>query len=160
MQSAIGWPLARNRIRRGAVSNTFGMVRHQANGAPRAHQGWDFEAPIGTACFAIADGRVALIYDSKDYGRVAVLSFLFEGRELFAAYAHLSAVEVAQGEAVRKGQCIALTGDSGNARGMTGPDLHLHFEIRTEPRPGRGLAGRLSPLHVFGEVPLKKAIEA
>lgn len=151
--ATIGWPLAHNRIRRGLQSNTFGMVRRNADGSTRAHQGWDFEAPIGTPCFAIGDGRVALVYTSKDYGLVVVLSFSFEGRELFAAYAHLSRAEVAAGQPVRRGQRIGLTGDSGNARGMEGPDLHLHFEIREEPRPGVGLSGRISPMEVFGVVP-------
>lgn len=156
----IGWPLKHNRIRRGLASNTFGMVRRKADGSKRPHQGWDFEASVGTPCFAIADGRVALTYTSTDYGEVLVLEFTFEGRELFAAYAHLSAIEVRFGDRVTKGQRVALTGDSGNAKGMSGPDEHLHFEIRTVARPGVGLAGRVSPLEIFRHVPLDKAVEA
>lgn len=160
MDPTIGWPLAHNLIRRKAVSNTFGMVRHNPDGSKRPHQGWDFEAPIGTPCFAIADGKVAFVNRTGDYGNLIALGFPFEGKTLYAAYAHLSAIEVALGASVRKGQRIGLTGDTGNAKGMTGPDLHLHFEIRTEPRPGRGLAGRISPLTVFRSVPLDQPIDA
>ncbi|HYD23743.1 MAG TPA: hypothetical protein VEB68_03030 [Croceibacterium sp.] len=43
---------------------------------------------------------------------------------------------------------------------MRGLDQHLHFEIRTEPRPGRGLAGRMSPLNVFRAIPLDQPVLA
>ena len=155
--NGIGWPLARNVIRRGIENNTFGMVR---NGGTRPHQGWDFEAPAGTPCFAISDGKVELVYESIDYGKVAVLAFPFKGRNLYAAYAHLSAIEVKDGQAVAKGQRIGLTGNTGNARTMRGPDQHLHFEIREVPRPGKGLSGRKSPMEVFGRCPLKEAVQA
>jgi murein DD-endopeptidase MepM/ murein hydrolase activator NlpD len=160
MDPNLRWPLAHNLIRRNAVSNTFGMVRHNPDGSKRPHQGWDFEAAIGTPCFAISDGRIALINRVGDYGNLIALAFPFEGETLFAAYAHLSAIEVAEGQAVTKGQQIGRTGDTGNARGMQGRDLHLHFEIRTIARPARGLAGRISPLNVFRAVPLDRAIEA
>lgn len=153
------WPLAHNMIRNNAESNTFGLVRHKADGSRKPHQGWDFEAPVGTPCFAIADGKIELVYNSKDYGDVIVLAFPFNGSKLYAAYAHLSRVEVAPGKAVAKGERIGRTGDSGNAKGMTGKDLHLHFEIRTVPRPGVGLDGRISPIKIFGEIPLAEAID-
>jgi murein DD-endopeptidase MepM/ murein hydrolase activator NlpD len=155
--NGIGWPLAHNVIRRGINNHTFGMVR---NGGARPHQGWDFHAPVNTPCFAICDGKVALVYESGDYGKVAVLAFPFKGRNLYAAYAHLNAIDVRTGQTVTKGQRIGLTGNTGNARGMTGPDQHLHFEIRTVPRPGRGLADRMSPKDVFGVCPLSAAVEA
>lgn len=156
LPGGIGWPLKHNMIRRNSENNTFGMVR---NGGKRAHQGWDFEAPVGTPCFAIASGKIALVYQSKDYGNVVVLGFPFKGKTLYAAYAHLSAVAVAQGQSLAKGDAIGKTGNTGNAAGMTGKDQHLHFEIRTEPRPGLGLSGRESPKDVFGAIPLKAAVD-
>jgi murein DD-endopeptidase MepM/ murein hydrolase activator NlpD len=152
---SIDWPLDSNVIRRGLVNNTFGMVR---NGGTRAHQGWDFHAEPGTPCYAIADGAVAMIYESEAYGLVIVCSFQYDGRTLYAAYAHLSKASVAQGVVVRKGDKIGLTGNSGNAESMRGLDQHLHFEIRTIPRPGKGLEGRMSPKEVFGHCPLKIAV--
>lgn len=136
MDPSIQWPLTRNMIRQNKVSNTFGMVRLNPNGTPRPHQGWDFEAAIGTPCFAIAAGRIALISAVGDYGNLVALAFTFEGEDVYAAYAHLSAVEVTMNQQVAKGERIGLTGDSGNARGMTGRELHLHFEIRDQLRPG------------------------
>jgi peptidoglycan LD-endopeptidase LytH len=159
MDPNLRWPLAHNVIRHNAENNTFGMVRRKRDGSPRPHQGWDFFAPIGTPCFAISDGRIELITTTGDYGNVIVLAFPFGGKTLYAAYAHLSAIEVTAGQPVTRGQQIGLTGDTGNARGMKGEDLHLHFEIREVPRPGLGLAGRMSPLKVFGEIPLHAAID-
>jgi hypothetical protein len=157
LAAGIGWPLHHNVIRGRIRNNTFGMVR---NGGTRPHQGWDFEAPVGTACFAIADGKVELVYTSPDYGKVAVLAFPFDRKRLFAAYAHLSQVAVSPGQSVARGDRIGLTGNTGNARKMVGPDQHLHFEIRDIARPGKGLADRRDPIEVFGSCPLSRAVDA
>lgn len=160
MSPNITWPLARNRIRRGLINHTFGMVRRRADGTKRAHQGWDFEARDGTPCFAIAAGTVERIRDVGDYGKQIILRFQHDfdhdgDRDtVFAMYAHLSRIDVAQGQSVTKGQQIGLTGSTGNAQGMGPLDQHLHFELRSMPMPPTGLAGRFSPLAIFGECPL------
>jgi len=163
MLPGIDWPLARNLIRRGSIRHTFGNVRRNADGSLRPHQGWDFEAAIGTPIHAIADGHVVMVRDQGDYGKQVVLAFDVDfdgdGRKdrLFAVYAHLSAIDVEPRQAVARGKLLGLTGDSGNARGMPLADQHLHFEIRTQPVAGRGLSGRLTPLVVFGVCPLREA---
>jgi murein DD-endopeptidase MepM/ murein hydrolase activator NlpD len=148
------WPLDRNIIRRGAESNTFGMVRRRADGSPRPHQGWDFHAPVGTPCYAVGAGKVVTVSSGGDYGLVIVHLFKHDGGNYYAAYCHMKSATVKPGDTVTGGQMIGLTGDSGNAKGMRGPDSHLHFEVRTVPAPGLGLAGRVSPLKVFGVCPL------
>jgi len=158
MRTDIGWPLTSNVIRRNSVSNTFGPVRHNPNGTVRVHQGWDFYAPVGTPCYAIADGDVSRIDFGGDYGLVVVLSFTIGSQELFAAYAHLSKSAVKMKDGVTKGQVIGYTGKSGNAAKLKSrEDEHLHFEIRDEPRPGKGSHHRMSPAKVFGFCPLKHA---
>jgi len=151
--TVVDWPLDKNTIRRGVVNNTFGMVRKDGAGLPRPHQGWDFSAILNTPCFAIADGKVADVYQSADYGTVLVLTIGSTG--MFAAYAHLNSVTVSKGQLVTLGQQVGLTGETGNAKGMALADQHLHFEIRNVPRAGLGLAGRVSPFEVFGICPLK-----
>ena len=71
----------------------------------------------------------------------------------------MSSAAVKAGERVEAAQVIGATGESGNARGMAAEDQHLHFEIRTEPHPGRGLAGRISPLELYGTCPLHVPVE-
>lgn len=152
----IGWPLRRNIIRGNVRNHAFGKnVRNQGT---KDHQGWDLLAPIGTECFAIADGKVKDIYKSTSYGDVIELSFPFKNKELFAAYCHLSKTGVAIGQAVKQGQAIGRTGNSGNAANLSASEDHLHFEIRTQSRPGPGLGGRKDPTEVFGTCPLKDAV--
>ncbi|MBX9628600.1 MAG: M23 family metallopeptidase, partial [Gemmataceae bacterium] len=66
---------------------------------------------------------------------------------------NLSQVTVKDGEAVRRGETIAKTGNSGNASGLAVSKLHLHFEIRTSSARMGGLTGRLNPAIVLGPEP-------
>lgn len=146
-------PLKYMEIRRGLPNNTFGMVR---NNGTRPHQGWDLWAPIGTEIYAVADGVVQFVRTSPAYGLQMCTSFqdprvTGQSAELFSFYAHLSQTYVAQGNSVVEGQIIGLTGNSGNASGFTSiEDEHLHFEVRTQSAPGRGLRGRIDPAIIFG----------
>jgi murein DD-endopeptidase MepM/ murein hydrolase activator NlpD len=157
--SKILWPLVSNVIRRNKLSNTFGRFPERISGT---HWGWDFYAEAGTPCFAIADGRIEMVYgsasDTGSFGLVVVLKFVHGGRTLYAGYCHLSGAVVASGQKVKAGDQVGFTGNSGNANTMTGLDQHLHFEIRTSARPAAGEAHRLSPLTVFGKCPLHTAI--
>ncbi len=161
--SALRWPLLSNTIRRGMVNHTFGMVR---NGGKKAHQGWDFYAVPGTKCYAISTGTVVHtgFYGSGSattgFGRMVIVRFEFEASTLYAAYCHLSHCSVSKDDEVTVGQTVGLTGNTGNAITMTGIDQHLHFEIRTTPFPGLGLAGRISPMKVFKQCPLNSVINS
>lgn len=126
-------------------SAKFGLVRNNANGTPRAHQGIDLQANVGTPVYAVADGQIVGVNMGKDgYGFTITLKF----DDKFAFYAHLSEVFTHAGDTVKKGVMIGKTGSSGNAVGMTtiAKGGHLHFEIRTKQNAGLGLAGRLDPL--------------
>ena len=158
MNESITWPLAHNIIRRRSNNNTFGMVRRRADGTARPHQGWDFEAVVGTPAYAIADGVVEFVRDGGDYGLQLSLAFTFEGKQLWAFYAHLEKVFVEVGNPVDRNQLICKTGESGNAAGMPVQDQHLHFEVRTAAQPRLGLQDRISPLKVFGKCPLTQCI--
>lgn len=162
------WPLApgTNRIRGGSERNTFGMVRLKiVNGkpVPKAHQGWDFRADVGTPFFAVCAGVVETVEDRGALGRVLLLRcdtpHPRTGARVYALYAHLQSVVVEVGDRVKAGTALGLTGNSGNAEGLDDSEDHLHFEIRTpEPWPGLGLAGRCTPLDIFGRCPLKEAV--
>ena len=157
MSSHVAWPLAYNLIRGRSTNNTFGMVRRYKDGKPKPHQGWDFEAAIGTGVYAIAAGKVEYVkLNVGDYGTQICHSFEWQGRTLYAYYAHLSTVQVAAGADVGQGEMIGATGNTGNARSLPAREDHLHFEIRERPRCGLGLAGRISPFKVYGVCPLKK----
>lgn len=157
--SFLAWPLESNRIRRDVTNNTFGTVRTNADGTKKDHQGWDLVATKLTACYAIADGVIEkLSTGSQGHGKYLLLKFSFQGRTLFAQYSHLSLTNVSEGTRVTQGEVIAYTGTSGNASGMTGEDQHLHFEIRTNPKGGQGLGGRVDPATLYGRAPRGVAI--
>jgi len=152
----IGWPLASNVIRGHSTRYTFGMVRKNLDGTPRAHQGWDFYAPAGTELRSVSDGVVAHGSERGALGLMLVVSIGNSG--MYAAYCHLSEVDVFVGDNVNLGQSIGKTGATGNAAGLPSADSHLHFEVRSEALTGLGLAGRVSPIKIFGVCPLLEVI--
>ena len=158
MDASITWPLVSNLIRGKKVNHTFGMVRKNADGTPRPHQGWDFTAAVGEPAYAIADGTVVLVKEGGDYGHRLAVEFDLSGTTYYAFYAHLSKVYVAEGDTVKRNDLICKTGKSGNAQNLAASEQHLHFEIRTKNPPGLGLKDRVSPLVVFGKCPMNTAI--
>src|SRR5688572_10266712 len=101
MSNHVCWPLVYNIIRGRVENNTFGMVRRYADGRPKPHQGWDFEASPGTVTYAIAAGKVEFVkVNSGDYGTQICHSFSLGGKTLFAYYAHLSNVLVKDGDTI------------------------------------------------------------
>jgi murein DD-endopeptidase MepM/ murein hydrolase activator NlpD len=97
--------------------------RRVINGQPRSpHSGADYSAAAGEPVLAAADGVVALMGEHFFAGRSV---FLDHGDGLISMYFHLSAIEVEQGQSVKRGQVIGRVGSSGRA---TGP--HLHFGLR------------------------------
>lgn len=130
----------------------FGMTRKHSNGLPRPHQGIDLATPESYRCYAVEDGEIVCADKGKNgYGYVVTLKMDCrhkpELHNKYAFYAHLDRIDVTVGQVVNAGQQIGLSGDTGNARGMTTVEKggHLHFEVRIEPRPGLGLGGRLDP---------------
>jgi murein DD-endopeptidase MepM/ murein hydrolase activator NlpD len=147
-------PLEYNKLRSACLASVnsakFGLVRKNADGTLRAHQGIDLQANRGAVVFAVANGRVVGINLGLDgYGYTITLKLDNEANNLFAFYAHLSEISVKVGDKVTTGQWIAKTGSTGNAKGMDTVQKcgHLHFEIRTKQVCGLGLGGRLDPLN-------------
>jgi peptidoglycan LD-endopeptidase LytH len=160
MSDLIVWPLVSNVIRRRLLNHTFGNVRRYSDGRRKPHQGWDFEARVGEPAYAIATGMVEFVRDQGDMGLglQVCMSFRFQGKTLYALYAHLQHAYVKEGQRLVPNDFVGACGKSGNARNQRAADDHLHFEVRTMPRPGLGLTGRLSPLVVFEKCPLYSPI--
>lgn len=102
---------------------TFGWKR-VFNGKPAAqpHMGADYALPTGTPVLAAADGTVVIAEDLFYPGNAV---FMDHGDGLFTMYFHLSAIDVAPGQEVTKGETIGRVGETGRA---TGP--HLYFGAR------------------------------
>ena len=147
-------------IRANSFSNTFGIVRKDPRGNPKAHQGWDIAAFPGSPVFAIKDGVITFVKDDGDIGlgRHICMSFNHKGRTLFAVYGHLQAIDVVPGQFVGEGERLGFSGQTGNAKGQPLSEAHLHFEIRTMPHAGLGLGGRIDPMLVLGFEPIAEIL--
>lgn len=84
-------------------------------------------AHAGTPVMAAASGIVVYSAYHPQYGNMVEID---HGNGLTSRYAHASALLVKAGEAVLKGQRVALVGSTGRS---TGP--HLHFEVRQNGAP-------------------------
>ena len=89
------------------------------------HTGLDIAAPVGQPVIACADGKVIFIGSRKRFRRYGNTVMLDHGKGVYTYYAHLSEINVKKGQSVKKGQKIALVGNTGRS---TGP--HLHLEVR------------------------------
>ena len=106
----------------GPIITPFGTIRSY-NGGPVVghHQGVDIAAPTGRPVLAPARGRVHKIEQVRLRGTMVILD---HGLGVYTTYAHLSAVDVKEGDMVERGQAFAKVGSTGLS---TGP--HLHWEL-------------------------------
>ncbi|BDI07998.1 M23 family metallopeptidase [Sphaerotilus microaerophilus] len=105
----------------GGVGSGFGFRVDPFNGRAALHTGLDYPAPVGTPIRAAAAGVVRSAEPDGAYGLSLELD---HGNGLVTRYAHNSRILVKPGELVRRGQDIAMVGNTGRS---TGP--HLHFEV-------------------------------
>ena len=87
----------------------------------QVHLGIDLASVVHSPVPASNKGKVVFAGSMGIYGRTVVLD---HGFGLFSMYAHLSAVNVSEGQIVAKGKLIGRTGSTG----MAGGD-HLHFAM-------------------------------
>lgn len=107
---------------RTAQTSPFGTRRTYNGKTQSIHQGLDFRAAPGTAVLASNRGRVVIAREMYFEGGFVALD---HGEGIFTLYMHLSEFQVKEGEAVEKGQTMALSGGTGR---VTGP--HLHFGVQ------------------------------
>lgn len=105
----------------GWMSSYYGRRTDPFTGKPANHRGVDFAGKQGAEIIAVADGVVT--WSSKRYGYGEMVE-INHGNGYSTRYAHNSENLVGVGQEVRKGQTVALMGDTGRA---TGPNLH--FEV-------------------------------
>jgi murein DD-endopeptidase MepM/ murein hydrolase activator NlpD len=105
-----------------AISDVFGSERIFNGKTSSPHQGLDFRVPSGTPVAAMNDGTVLLARPLYFEGNFVVID---HGQGLLTLYLHLSEFKVKEGDQVKRGQEIGLSGGTGRA---TGP--HLHVAVR------------------------------
>lgn len=101
----------------------------------REHHGVDYLVPEGTAVFATADGVVkSLSEKNSSHGKAITID---HGNGYETSYSHLLDIRVRKGQKVKRGDIIALSGNSGLSFVP-----HLHYEVRFRDT-------RVDPVHYF-----------
>jgi murein DD-endopeptidase MepM/ murein hydrolase activator NlpD len=96
--------------------------------AAGVHTGIDYGCSVGTKIVSIANGKVLKVFSDKNYGNVVIIRSKINNKFYQNWYCHLLQAKVKEGQRVKAGQLIALSGNTGNS---TGP--HLHLETRERP---------------------------
>lgn len=114
-------------VTRGYVSSGYGRRLDPFSGQQAVHQGIDFATgKVGEDVVSVAAGVVTFAGYKQGFGNMVQLN---HGNGYETLYAHGQKVMVKEGDVVKKGQVIALSGNSGRS---TGP--HVHFEVHKNGR--------------------------
>lgn len=115
------WPI------NGRLMGGFGVRSDPFSGEGAMHTGVDISAPVGTPVHATADGIVIHAGWNGGYGRCVIID---HGNNYQTWYAHLSRLDVIQGQEIRQGETLGAVGSSGRSTGS-----HLHYEVRIGSTP-------------------------
>lgn len=117
------------------VASGYGWRTDPVYGTKKMHWGIDFTAPVGADVYATGDGVVETIRENSwGYGKELVINHGFGYK---TRYAHLSKFLVRVGDKVKRGDRIALVGNSGKS---TGP--HCHYEVEKDGQ-------KVNPINFF-----------
>lgn len=116
------------------LTTSYGMRIHPFYKTLTSHQGVDYAIPEGSRVFATADGKVKEIRRSSTQGQTIIID---HGNGYETSYSHLQRISVVRNQQVRRGDIIALSGDTGLSLAP-----HLHYEVRLN-----GM--RVDPIHYF-----------
>ena len=117
------------------LTASYSMRIHPFYKTLQSHQGVDYTIPEGSSVFATADGVVRDVATrNSTHGLTVVID---HGNGYETSYSHLSKTNVRRGQQVRRGDIIALSGDTGLSLSP-----HLHYEVRHN-----GM--RVDPIHYF-----------
>lgn len=116
--------IAKNKEYYMLISPIKGIVSQNYSVAEK-HLAIDISVDIGTPVKSIANGRVLLSEWTTQTGYVLIID---HGSDLVSIYKHNSLLLKAQGDAVKQGEIIAMSGNTGVL--TSGP--HLHFELWSE----------------------------
>src|SRR5262245_4700648 len=104
------------------LTAAFAGTRRFNSGPAKTHRGADFGAPQGTPIKAMNSGRVILAKSLFYDGNMVTID---HGQGLLSLYLHLSKMDVKEGDTVKAGQTIGMSGSTGRSSGP-----HLHLQVK------------------------------
>ncbi|WP_299976454.1 M23 family metallopeptidase [Desulfobacula sp.] len=111
----------------GWISSRFGYRTSPFTGQKEFHAGLDISNKSGTKIIATANGRISYAARKMHIGNLVVID---HGHGRVTKYGHLKKLLVKPGQKVKRGDVIALLGNTGKS---TGP--HVHYEVRINGTP-------------------------
>ena len=117
------------------LTAAYGSLMHPFYRTLQNHQGVDYAIAEGTRVFATADGVVSEIKGKTSTSGITVVIDHRNGYT--TSYSHLQSAKVEEGQKVKRGDIIALSGNSGLSLAP-----HLHYEVRYNDM-------RVDPIHYF-----------
>lgn len=106
------------------------------------HTGVDIAIGYGSNVVSMMDGRVKYVqkwngskYDMQSYGNLVIIYHPSKGTSTY--YAHLSSINVSNGQYVSAGQVIGKVGSTGASKGN-----HLHFELHLNAKSALNTYGK------------------
>ncbi|WP_457554215.1 peptidoglycan DD-metalloendopeptidase family protein [Desulfobacula sp.] len=112
---------------KGWITSKFGYRSSPFTGQKEFHPGIDISNKSGTKIFATANGKISYAGRKMYFGNFVVID---HGHGRVTRYGHLKKLLVKRGQKVKRGDVIALMGNTGKS---TGP--HVHYEVRINGTP-------------------------
>jgi murein DD-endopeptidase MepM/ murein hydrolase activator NlpD len=106
---------------KGWIASRFGYRKSPFTGLREFHKGLDIANRIGTPIISSAGGVVSFVGVKGNFGKTIKIN---HGHGMATLYAHVHKVLKKKGDTVKRGDAIALMGNSGRS---TGP--HLHYVV-------------------------------
>jgi septal ring factor EnvC (AmiA/AmiB activator) len=111
----------------GQILSTFGKNENPKFNTFTVQKGIEIQAPLGAEVHAVYPGRVLYADWFKGYGKILIID---HGEGYYTLLGHASTLLKEVGEEVRRGEVVALVGDTGSLKGPC-----LYFEIRQRGKP-------------------------
>ncbi len=108
-------------------TSKFGYRKSRFTGLREFHQGYDLATKVGTPIVATANGVITFAGPKGNWGNIVIID---HGHGLMTSYAHCDKVLKRNGEKVKRGDTIALVGDTGRSTGS-----HVHYEVHLNGVP-------------------------
>lgn len=109
---------------KGHVTSVYGIKRVYNGMKKGQHLGTDFRAAIGDKVPAANSGKIVFAGDLFYTGWTVIID---HGLDIFTVYGHLSKTLVSAGDVVKRGDVVALSGNTGRSSGP-----HLHWGVKVQ----------------------------
>jgi murein hydrolase activator len=120
MRGKLDWPV------KGLVIGGFGKAKHREFSSEVFRNGLEIEAPAGEEIRAVEKGKVVFADRFSGYGKMLIID---HGDRYYTVYAHLADFLKKNGDLVKRGEPVALVGDTDSLAGAK-----LYFEMRKDGR--------------------------